>query len=67
MGRPKLPDAKRESVQVRLTAAHVAGLDELVAVYQVDSPAAEVTRASVLRYLLERELAKRPNARRAKR
>lgn len=54
---------EKVAVQVRLDLELVAGLDELVAEYQAVSPASEVSRASVLRYLLERELAGRPKAR----
>ena len=56
-GRPKSSD--KVAVQVRLTPALLEGLDQLVAEHQATAPAAEVSRASVLRYLLERELGER--------
>lgn len=58
-GRPKKEDAKTVAVQVRLTPDRVEGLDELVAEHQAAAPAGEVSRASVLRHLLDRALEER--------
>lgn len=61
-GRRKSTEDK-VAVQVRLLPELLEGLDELVAEYQSAAPASEVSRASVLRYLLERELEQRKKAR----
>ncbi|MEZ4301604.1 MAG: hypothetical protein R3B70_42110 [Polyangiaceae bacterium] len=66
-GRPKKDDAKKTAVQVRLAPELSAALDDLVAEYQAASPAAEVSRASVLRHLLEREIEARLALRSGKR
>jgi len=60
-GRPK--SSEKVAVQVRLAPELLEGLDELVVEHQAAAPASEVSRASVLRYLLESALAARPKAR----
>ena len=47
------------AVQVRLDGADLADLDELVAEQQAAAPAAAVSRASVLRYLLRDKMTAR--------
>jgi hypothetical protein len=64
MGRPKKNAPKDVPVQVRLDARQAAALDEIVAEFQAVSPA-EVSRASVLRHLLEREIEARAKPRKA--
>jgi metal-responsive CopG/Arc/MetJ family transcriptional regulator len=63
MARPPKSDQTPVAVQVRLSQELLARLDALVKEHQDASPASVVSRASVLRYLLERELGEHRTAR----